>query len=175
MRKNILLLTLVITIGINNTFAQEINDRVFYFGPSIGTKIPSGNLKAFGGSVGGEFMFSDIFGFIAEYSSTHYYGTDQWNLLKDADVTYSGPGLLICYHLYSSDKNFEVFAALGSSYTTAKGTLGTTFSFFGNLSNKARFIPSSKLGLRWWVNDKWAVRGGFASIGPISIGFDYCP
>lgn len=174
-RKLLIILALLITVGIHKSTAQEIKQRVFYFGPSFETAIPSNTLNAFGGSFGGEYIFSDMFGIILEYSSTNYYGSDQPGLFQNADVTFSGPGMLICYHLYASNKNFEVFVAAGASYTTAKGTLGSTLSFFGAPSNNSRFIPSGKLGLRWWIDDNWAVRGGFASIGPISIGFDYCP
>lgn len=158
--------------GICSSYAQEIDPKRFFLSPSFDTKLPADNFRAFGWTVGAELLLSDEWGIIVEYSSTHYYGVNKEHIFEDADFVFMGPALLFGCHI-PVVKDFEMYAALGASYTNAKGTFGTISILFPIDPNRWVVFPAGKVGVRWWLTESLALRGGYAILRPISIGLDY--
>ena len=172
MKKYLKNICVIIVVGVCYSYAQEHEQKTFFFGPSIEFGIPYRNLSSLGFAAQGEYLLSSSFGLIGEYSSLNYNGQNDQTPAIDLDFTIAASAMYISWHT-SPQETFDFFIAAGLGYTTLKGKIGTTSFVFTPKGKDGLFLPQAKLGVRYWVMNKIAVRANIGFFRIFSIGVDY--
>ncbi|MDP1677086.1 MAG: hypothetical protein Q8L88_09480 [Bacteroidota bacterium] len=171
MEKYLRIFFALIIVGFT-AYAQESDQKSFFFGSAIEFGIPYRELSNLGFAIQGEYLMNNSFGVIGEYASLNYNGPDDETPTIKLDFTISAPAIYICWHT-ASQETFNFFIGAGLGYTTIKGKIGTTSFVFTPRGKNGLFLPQAKMGIRYWVIDDLAIRANFGFYRLFSFGVDY--